>query len=115
MTAEGAAQPAVTIVPGATIVTARALHRLAAGIAHDVARVAAREVGMHLSDRGGTLALSVTVPMAESAGHDVNLVERGEELRRRLIEGMRELAGREVGTVDIRYSGVRRRSEKRVR
>lgn len=100
---------------GKTTITARALQRVAVGIVRDTARVSARDVGMELSDRRGALRISVTVPVAEAADHGRNLVDRGEELRQGLIEGMRELAGREVGTVDVRYAGVHRSAERRVR
>ncbi|PRB16092.1 hypothetical protein [Microbacterium sp. MYb62] len=115
MTAVGVVEAVKEIVPGRTTFTARALQRLATGIARDAARVSVRDVGVELSDRRGALRIAVTVPVARAAERGGNLVESGEELRRGLIEGMRELAGREVGTVDIRYSGVRRSTEKRVR
>lgn len=113
MTGEGGAGAEGVVVVGTTTITARALQRLAVGIVRDAARVSAGDVGVQLSDRRGALRISVTVPVAERRG--MNLVDSGDELRRRLIEGMRELAGRDVGTVDIRYSGVRKSSEKRVR
>ncbi|WP_337026697.1 hypothetical protein [Microbacterium sp. LB16] len=115
MTSAGTAEALAGTVAGTTILTARALQRLAVGIAHDAARVAAGDVAVKLSDHRGALRISVTVPVAEAAEPDANLVDRSEDLRRRLIEGMRDLAGREVGAVDIRYSGVRRNIEKRVR
>lgn len=115
MTGDGSAEAVTGIVAGTTIFTARALQRLAVGIAHDAARVAAGDVGVKLSDRRGALRISVTVPVADTAEHDANLVDRSGDLRRRLIEGMQDLAGRDVGAVDIRYSGVRRNIEKRVR
>ncbi|MFK3676477.1 hypothetical protein ACI2IP_02015 [Microbacterium sp. NPDC090218] len=113
MTGDGDAEAEVVVVVGTTTITGRALQRLAVGIARDAARVSSRDVGVQLSDRRGALRISVTVPVAEGRGG--NLVDSGEDLRQALIEGMRELAGREVGTVDIRYSGVRKSTEKRVR
>jgi hypothetical protein len=113
MTGEGDIGAEGIVVVGTTTITARALQRLAVGIVRDAARVSVGDVGVQLSDRRGALRISVTVPVAERRG--ANLVDSGDELRRRLIEGMRELAGREVGTVDIRYSGVRKSTEKRVR
>lgn len=100
---------------GTTTFTARALQRLAVGIAHDVARVSVRDVGVQLSDDHGALRIAVTVPVAIASQSGKNLVTGGEDLRTGLIEGMRDKAGREVGTVDVRYSGVRRRTEGRVR
>jgi len=109
---EGQVQGAVV---GTTTFTARALQRLAVGIAHDVARVAVRDVRVQLSDERGSLRLTVTVPVAIAAGTGANLVDRGAELQHELVDGMRQLAGRDVSTVDVRYSGVRRHAEKRVR
>ena len=103
------------VVLGTTTFTARALQRLAVGIAHDVARVSVRDVGVQLSDEHGALRIAVTVPVAIAAKSGKTVVDSGEDLRNGLIEGMRELAGREVGTVDVRYSGVRRNTERRVR
>lgn len=113
MTDEEAAPAPGDVVVGTTTITARALQRLAVGIVHDVARVPTRDVGVQLSDLRGAVRISVTVPVAPE--HGLNLVDSGEELRRDLIEKMQTLAGREVSTVDIRYSGVRRSTEKRVR
>lgn len=112
MTGERAADAVEGVVVGTTTFTARALQRLVVGIAHDIARVPARDVAVQLSDRRGALRITVTVPVATGRGG--NVLDSGEELRRGLIEGMRELAGRAVDTVDVRYSGVRRISEKRV-
>lgn len=43
------------------------------------------------------------------------MIETGDALRAELIDRMRQLADREVRTVNVRYSGVRRNTEKRVR
>ncbi|WP_226531988.1 hypothetical protein [Microbacterium paraoxydans] len=100
-------------VAGTTTITARALQRLAVGIVHDAARVSTGDVGVQLSDRRGAVRIAVTVPV--TPGQARNVIDSGEELRRDLIEKMRMLAAREVSTVDIQYSGVRRSTEKRVR
>ncbi|WP_372468597.1 hypothetical protein ACCO44_04500 [Microbacterium maritypicum] len=115
MTADRSPLAEAGAVLGTTTFTARALQRLAAGIAHDVARVSARDVGVQLSDDHGALRIAVTVPVAVASTRRTDLVAGGEELRTGLIEGMRELAGRQVGTVDVRYSGVHRSTERRVR
>lgn len=115
MTGERAVEAVEGIIAGTTTFTARALQRLAVGLTRDAARVPARDVAVHLSDERGALRLSVTVPVAMTDARGGNLVDSGEELRRRLVEGMRALAGREVSTVDVRYSGVRRNTQKRVR
>lgn len=113
----GAAEPAV---PGATRITARALERLAVGLVRDAAHVPSREVSVRLSDAGGGLAVAVTVPVvvggaAAGARTAPSIADRGSRLRREVIDGMRDLAGRTVRTVDVRYSGVRRTGERRAR
>lgn len=115
MTADHASEPVPSAVPGATIFTGRALQRLAVGIAHDIAGVPVRDVTVSLSDDRGGLRVAVTVPAAVSADGEKTLEESGDTLRRGLIEGMRDLGDRHVSIVDIRYSGVRRNAEKRVR
>lgn len=99
---------------GRTTVSARALQHLATGLARDAARVPRRDVAVSLADERGRLRVSVTVPVALSAGDGRTLIDSGEELRRGVIEGMRDLAGRTVGVVDVRFSSVRRISERRV-
>ncbi|MBT2484972.1 MULTISPECIES: hypothetical protein [unclassified Microbacterium] len=101
-------------VPGATIFTGRALEHLAVGIAHEIAGVPARDVAVTLSDERGSLRVSVTVPVAVAENGGATIVESGDELRHGLIDGMRNLVGRTVSTVDIRYAGVLRTREKRV-
>lgn len=116
MTGDGGGASAGGTASGRTTFTARALERLAVGIARDHARVATRDVGVRLSDRRGALRIAITVPVVTTAStHGEGLVRSGAGLRRALIDGMRERAGREVGAVDIRYSGVQRNTEKRVR
>lgn len=115
MTGEGTVEAAGGIVAGTTTFTARALQRLAVALTRDAARVPAGDVAVRLSDERGALRLSVTVPVAMTTAPGGNLVDSGEELRRGLVEGMRALAGREVSAVDVRYSGVRRNTQKRVR
>ncbi|MBW8761811.1 MAG: hypothetical protein JF592_04385 [Microbacterium sp.] len=100
--------------PGRTTVSARALQHLATGLARDAARVPRRDVAVALSDERGQLRVSVTVPVALADDGGRSLVASAEGLRSTVIGGMRELAGRAVGTVDVRYSGVRKISERRV-
>ncbi|WP_270366493.1 hypothetical protein [Microbacterium algeriense] len=103
------------VVVGATIFTARALQQLALGIARDAARVSTRDVRVQLSDDGGALRIDVTVPVAMASSRGTTVIETGDALRAELIDRMRRLADREVRTVNVRYSGVRRNTEKRVR
>lgn len=111
-----AVEPAV---PGATRITARALERLAVGLARDAAHVSSRDVSVQLSDARGGLAVAVTVPVALGGGAGPrttqSIEDRGTRLRRHVIDGMHDLAGRTVNTVDVRYRGVRRTKQRRTR
>jgi hypothetical protein len=111
-----AVEPAVS---GATRITARALERLAVGLARDAAHVPLRDVSVRLSDARGGLAVAVTVPVVVGGGAGPGIAQsiedRGSRLRQRVIDGMRDLAGRTVRTVDVRYSGVRRTNQRRAR
>lgn len=101
--------------PGRTTITARALDRLATGIASDAARVPARDVSLTLADERGALRATVTVPVSIRLGDTATLTQRADEVRRAVIDGMHDLTGRKVASVDVRYSGVRRDNERRVR
>lgn len=102
-------------VPGTTRIRAQALEHLAVGLVQDAAQAAHREISVRLADVGGALRVSVTVPVVVDANTAGSIVDRGTQLRRRVIEGMRDLAGRRVDVVDVRYSGVRRAETRRVR
>lgn len=102
-----------TAVPGRTVVTVRALQRLATGLAGEAAQVPAGDVSVRLTDADGSLRVAVTVPI--SLGGDDTIVERGDGVRARVREGMLRLGDREVRSVDVRFAGVRRPPERRVR
>ncbi|WP_369374158.1 hypothetical protein AB1046_08175 [Promicromonospora sp. Populi] len=106
---------AAPAVPGTTRVTARALERLAVYLVRDSAHVHQREVAVQLADAGGALRVSVTVPVAVGGGATGSIKDRGDRLRRDVIAGMRDLGSRTVDTVDVRYSGLRRVTERRAR
>lgn len=93
--------------PGRTVLTGRALHRLAVALVHEHARVPSSAVSVALSDRSGRLAASVVVPVAVGADLPETLSGRGSALRAALTEGMRSLADRDVASVDVRFAGVR--------
>lgn len=112
--AVGQAVPGTT-VPGTTRISARALEHLAVCLVRDAAQVAHREISVRLADAGGALKVSVTVPVVVGTDGPGSIVDRSARLRRRVIEGMRDLAGRRVDVVDVRYLGVRRAEERRVR
>lgn len=94
------------LIPGRTVLTGRALHRLAVALVRENARVPSVSVSVSLSDRAGRLAASVVVPVAMEAGMPDTLIERGSALRTALAEGMRALAERDVASVDVRFAGV---------
>lgn len=102
-------------VPGATLISARALKRVASGIVRDAARVPVNDVSVDVSDDRGALRVSVVAPLALRTGHATTIVQDGEALRGGVIEGMHRLTGRTVSAVDVRYSGVVRNTERRVR
>ena len=104
----------VTTVPGTTRISARALERLAVCLVHDAADVAHQEIAVRLADAGGALKVSVTVPVLVGVRSAGSIADRAARLRRHVIDGMRDLAGRQVDVVDLRYSGVRRGAARRV-
>ncbi|WP_149084545.1 MULTISPECIES: hypothetical protein [Microbacterium] len=103
-----------TAVAGATVVEARALHRLTTGIVQDAARVGADDVSVELTDRRGDLRVSVVVPVLLGNRGDGDVRVRADAVRDAVMRGMRELAARRVAAVDVRFAGVRRESERRV-
>jgi len=115
MTPEDVAVPPAGGARGRTTITARALRRLAVGIAGEAGHVPAREVSLHLSDAHGALRAQVQVPVALRRGEHATIAERAEAVRRAVADGMRELAGRELAAVDIRFDGVRDEEPRRVR
>lgn len=104
-----------TTVAGATVVEARALHRLAVGIVRDATRVGAGDVSVQLADRRGDLRVSVEVPVVLTRQGTEPVSARADALRDAVVQGMRDLAGRRVGAVDVRFRGVRREMQRRVR
>lgn len=111
----GAAAPTADArVPGRTVLTPRALERLATALSRDAARVPFRDVRVTLSDAEGALRAGVTLPLALSELPGPTVTERGAELRDAVITGMRDLAGRRVATVDVRFAGVHRGRPRRV-
>ncbi len=104
-----------TVVPGVTRISARAVERLAAYLARDAGHVPAGQVAVRLADAAGALTVAVTLPVAVGGGVTGTVAERSTALRGQVITGLRDLAGRTVGSVDVRYAGVHRISGRRVR
>lgn len=103
-----------TTVAGATVVEARALHRLAVGIVRDATRVGAGDVSVQLADRRGDLRVSVEVPVVLTRQGTDPVSARADAVRDAVVQGMRDLAARRVGVVDVRFRGVRREMQRRV-
>lgn len=101
-------------VAGATVVEARALHRLAVGIVRDATRVGAGDVSVQLADRRGDLRVSVEVPVVLARQGTDPVSARADAVRDAVVQGMRDLAARRVGAVDVRFRGVRREMQRRV-
>ncbi|GAB3631972.1 hypothetical protein GCM10027421_13250 [Microbacterium shaanxiense] len=98
---------------GRTTFSARALQHLATGLAKDAADVAARDVTVRLSDDAGDLRVSVVVPMLiTKPSRSVDVQSR--RLRAGIISGLADLAGRRVSAVDVRFTGVKHFTERRV-
>ncbi|MGF6822565.1 hypothetical protein M2317_001472 [Microbacterium sp. ZKA21] len=89
---------------GRTTITARALQQFAVGVVSDAADVRADRVHVDLGDQHGALRVSVTVPVL--LGRSEDLVRRGTGIRDRVIASLGDDAGRRVGVVDVRFSGV---------
>lgn len=105
---------APAVLRGRTALTARALQRLATGVAKDAAGVASRDVTVSLSDDSGALRVAVAVPVV-IAVPAVTIIDQGARLRSGIIAGLGDLAGRRVSAVDVRFAGVRVPAERRVR
>ncbi|QYM76813.1 hypothetical protein [Leucobacter luti] len=114
MTIQSPTGVGASLPPGLTVLTGRALHHLALGIVRDAARVPARAVTVSLSDNGGALRATVVVPVTLNGSEHTTLRDHGTALREALIQGMDQLAGRVVDTVDVRFAGVHRAPTRRV-
>lgn len=100
---------------GLTVLTPRALERLATALSRDAANVPLRSVRVALSDADGALRAGVTVPVALPGTPAGTFAERGAAVRDAVISGMRDLADRHVAAVDVRFAGVDRSSPRRVK
>ncbi|MFE7504144.1 hypothetical protein [Promicromonospora sp. NPDC057488] len=110
-----AVEPGGGVVPGTTRISARAIEKLAACLARESALVPLAQVSVRLADAGGALTVAVTLPVVVGGGVTGSVAERSSALRGHVISGMRDLAGRSVGSVDVRYAGAHRISGRRVR
>ncbi|GGO60510.1 hypothetical protein GCM10010910_06120 [Microbacterium nanhaiense] len=98
---------------GRTIVTARALNRVALALAADAVDIEARAATVTLADGAGALAATLTLPA--SLGQGETFVEQGERIQNVFIARMADVAGRRVESVDVRFAGTRTEKRRRVR
>ncbi|RKQ85148.1 hypothetical protein U746_2236 [Mycolicibacterium mucogenicum 261Sha1.1M5] len=105
-------------VPGRTVITARALERLAVGAARGAeawrdATASPRAVGVKLADDAGDLRASVHIDL--TLGHASEpLLPLGDAVRAAMIAQLSALGGRSVSRVDVRFSAGGRATERRV-
>lgn len=98
---------------GRTTISARALRSLITGLARECARVPSDDISVTVRDVDGSLAVGVALPFTDSPASG-SVQEHAALLRDGVINGMGRLASRSVGTVDVRFTAVRRPSPKRV-
>ncbi|MDA4894393.1 MULTISPECIES: hypothetical protein [unclassified Microbacterium] len=110
-----AAPGVATEVPGRVTVSAQALRHLATALVGDAAHAEARDIGLRLSDAAGALAVAVEVPLVLSPQGGTTFDARAQDVRRGVMEGLRELADRRVARVDVRFTDVRRITARRAR
>lgn len=109
------AHTAGSALRGRTTLTARALHRLAVGIVTSASGADPREVTLRWDDADGGLHATVTLPLRVENAAGRTLQEQGASVRTSLVTGMAERAGRRVDAVDLRFAGIHREDERRVR
>ncbi|VXB78229.1 conserved hypothetical protein [Microbacterium sp. 8M] len=115
MTAEATAPAEPVAQRGRTILTGQALRHLAVALVAEASGAPAREISVRWTDDRGGLHAAVSVPLMLGDAAERTLADRGADLRSALMAGMAERAGRRVGGVDLRYTGVRRIQSRRVR
>lgn len=98
---------------GTVTINVRSIERTALAIVHEELGVEVSAIRVRLSDDGGGLALAVTTPvvLSDEAGTVLDRLHRD---RTRIAARMHALTGRTVTRVDIRVTGTRTRSTRRV-
>lgn len=99
---------------GRTVLTGRALRQTATGLVRDISGVPVKDITVHVSDLAGDLTLSVDLPFVLDGTTSDSLAGRGADVRDRVVTGLRELAARTAGVVNVRFSSVRRPDLRRV-
>lgn len=113
------------MIPGRVAISSRALERTTVAIAAGALRVAPSTVRVTLADEAGLLGVSVTAPLRTTALRSSSpststppadgIVTRVQAARRDIRSELAELAGREIGRVNITIARADIREEKRVR
>jgi len=107
------------MIPGRVAISSRALERTTVAIAAGALRVPPSTVRVTLADEAGLLGVTVTAPLRtpslRSAATSVGIVTRVQAARRDIRTELAELAGREIGHVNVTISRADIREEKRVR
>ena len=101
-------------IPGAVTVAPRALAQVVRGVVRDLlgTPVARTEVHVEPATSGGLrLQVATLVPLPGDDG----LVTHLHGVRAQLAERVTEITGRDVGAVDLRVTGLLRRTSGRVR
>ncbi|KQQ05290.1 MULTISPECIES: hypothetical protein [unclassified Rathayibacter] len=110
-----ALRSAASPVAGTVTLSVRSIERTALAIVHEELGVDVSAIRVRLSDDDGGLALSVSTPVvladAATAGTVLDRLHRD---RTRIAARMQALTGRSVSRVDIRVTGTRTRSTRRV-
>ncbi|KQQ10182.1 hypothetical protein [Rathayibacter sp. Leaf296] len=108
-------------VAGTVTVSVRSIERTALAVVHEELGVEVSAIRVRLSDDRGGLALAVTTPVVvdpdpvSAPGADGgNLLDRLHRDRARIAARMQALTGRTVTRVDVRVTGTRTRSTRRV-
>ncbi|AZZ56135.1 hypothetical protein [Rathayibacter iranicus] len=101
-------------VAGTVTITTRSLERAAVAIVHEELGVEVSAIRVRLSDDRGGLALAVTAPVVLEQETGDSLLDRLHRDRSRIASRMQVLTGRTVTRVDVRVTGTRTRTTRRV-
>lgn len=101
-------------VAGTVTINVRSIERTALAIVHEELDVEVSAIRVHLSDDHGGLALAVTTPVVLDPDEGGTVLDRLHRDRARIAARMQELTGRTVSRVDVRVTGTRTRSTRRV-
>lgn len=101
-------------VAGTVTIAVRSIERTALAIVHEELGVEVSAIRVHLSDDRGGLALGVSTPVVLDPEDGGSVLDRLHRDRARIAARMQALTGRTVSRVDVRVTGTRTRSTRRV-